>query len=61
LGVARERERERERVWFAPRRIEAMQRDSSKSLMSHGDMKKVGEERKNPLVHWRNLIFEDAS
>jgi hypothetical protein len=47
-------------VCFAPRRIEAMQRDSSKSLMSHRDMNKVGEDGKNPLVHWRNLIFEDA-
>ncbi len=61
MGGAREREREREPVCFAARRIEAMQRDPSKSSMSQGDMKKVGEERKNPLVHWRNLMFEDAS
>ncbi len=46
---------------FAARRIEAMQRDSIKSLISQGVMKKVGEERKNPQVHWKNLIFEDAS
>jgi hypothetical protein len=30
---------------FAERRIEAMQRDSSKSLMSQGDMKKE-------KIHW---------